>query len=60
MTQTTARLARNISTLYIRDQLNAVLKALAAESDPEKRLLLKAQAERYEQLLKPAKPAAVD
>lgn len=52
-TTPTRRLARSVWTLYTRDQLIAVLKALAVESNPDKRRRLQARANRYEKLLKP-------
>ena len=51
-TATTRRLARSFWSLYTTAQLDTVLKALAVETDPDKRRLLQAQADRYyEQLL---------
>jgi len=53
-TAATRRLARSIWTLHTTAQLDTLLKMLALETDLDKRLLLQAQADRYEQLLAPA------
>jgi hypothetical protein len=50
-TAATRRLARSIWTLHTTAQLDTLLKALALETDLDKRRLLQAQADRYEQLL---------
>ena len=52
-TTATRRLAHSIWTLHTTAQLDTLLKVLALETDPDKRLLLQAQADRYEQLLAP-------
>lgn len=59
-TTATRRLARSIWTLHTTVQLDTLLKALALETDPDKRLHLQAQADRYEQLLasKDSQPAS--
>jgi hypothetical protein len=50
-TAATRRLARSIWTLHTTAQLDTLLKVLAVETDPDKRRMLQAQADRYEQLL---------
>ena len=50
-TAATRRLAHSIWTLHTTAQLDTLLRALALETDPDKRRLLQAEADRYEQLL---------
>ena len=52
-TTATRRLAHSIWTLHTTAQLDTLLRAVALETDPDKRRLLQAQADRCEQRLAP-------
>jgi hypothetical protein len=45
------QLARSIWALYVKSQRDAAIKALATETDPQKRSALRAEADRYQMML---------